>query len=254
MTEPLEEQPFFSHFAALRRLVLRSAIVVFVAFLLAVGFAKNLYTWLALPLEKALAGSGSAARFVALSPMEAWVVYFKLAFIAGIFIASPFIFWELWRFLAPALYRKERRSMLFFIAFSVLCFAGGAAFAYFIAFPMMFTYLLSIFVDTSISFWPSMSAYFSFTSSLLLAFGLIFELPVVLFLLVLWDIVELESLTAFRKYFIVAAFVVAAILTPPDPVSQISLGLPFILLYELSLLGIRLSRRLGSRRPRPESL
>ncbi|PID74651.1 MAG: twin-arginine translocase subunit TatC [Desulfobacterales bacterium] len=164
--------------------------------------------------------------------------YLKLALTAGVVAASPVIFSQIWRFVAPGLYRHEKRVLLPFVALSTLCFIGGAAFGYLVVFPPAFTFLVGYNNDFLVSL-PNVNEYFSLATRLLLAFGAIFELPLLMVFLAKAGVVNLSFLNRNRKYAILIDFIVAAILTPtPDVVNQLMMALPLMLLYEISVLAV----------------
>lgn len=169
--------------------------------------------------------------------------YLKLALVAGILLASPVIFHQIWRFIAPGLYRHEKRMLLPFSFISTLCFLGGAAFGYFVVFPPAFHFLISYsseFLDPM----PAVSEYFSLALRLLLAFGVIFELPVFMVFLAKLGIVNAPFLAENRKYAFLIAFIIAAIVTPtPDVVNQLLMAGPLVVLYEISIVAVRFFAR-----------
>jgi len=224
----LKEEPLLIHLAALRVFLVRSVLALLVTVGAAAFFAKPLFRLFSAPLERALPKD---AHFIATSPMEAWMVYFKISLLTGVFAAAPFIFWQLWKFLSPALYDKEKTIGIAFTLLSSICFIGGAVFAYYAVFPFCFAYFTSILEGTTIALMPRMDSYFTFAAQMVIAFGFIFELPLLVFFLAAWEIVSFASLRAFRKYFIV----IAAILTPPDGISQLVMAVPLLLLYEMGI-------------------
>jgi sec-independent protein translocase protein TatC len=173
---------------------------------------------------------------------EAFFTYLKVAFLAGLMLAAPVIIYEFWIFVAPGLYDKEKRLMLPIVFLSTFFFIGGALFGYFLVFPWGFKFFLGFASDT-IRPMPSMKEYLGFSAKLLLAFGLVFELPLVITFLARLGVVSVDFLKKNRKYAILLFFVVAAILTPPDVVTQIMMALPLIILYEISIIGARIFGR-----------
>jgi len=232
MTETEATFPLMNHLVELKKRLTICAIAISASFVLCLFFAKDLYAFLSLPLKQVLpAGS----FFIATHPIEAWLTYLKTAGLSSLFVSAPVLFYELWQFLSPGLYASEKKYTLAFVFFSSLLFVGGALFGYFVIFPFTFDYFLSVIVDTDIHFLPRMEDYLSFSFKMLLAFGLIFELPLFIVFLVLSGIVSVRQLISFQKYLIVCALVVGAILTPPDVISQILLSLPIIALYQVGL-------------------
>ena len=170
---------------------------------------------------------------------EAFFTYLKVAFLSGIILATPIIFYEFWMFVAPGLYDKEKRLMFPIVFLSTLFFVGGAFFGYFIVFPYGFKFFLG-FASETIRPLPSMREYLSFASKLLLAFGVVFELPLIITFLAKLGMVSVSFLKKNRKYAVLLFFVGAAILTPPDVVTQIMMALPLMVLYEISIVGAKI--------------
>ncbi len=226
------KQPFMSHLEELRKRLIACAIAVGVCFVGAYLVSRQLFGFLMLPLEKNLP-EGSTLIFTNLPEM--FFTYLKTAFIAGILIASPIIFYQLWMFVSPGLYYNEKKYIVPFVLSSTILFVGGALFGYFVVFPFGFKFFLG-FANESLKALPSVKEYFSFASKLLLAFGIVFELPVVIFFLTKIGIVTPAFLKKKRKYFILLAFIIAAILTPPDVITQFMMAVPLILLYETGIL------------------
>ncbi|MDB9823161.1 twin-arginine translocase subunit TatC [Deltaproteobacteria bacterium] len=227
-----EKQPFLSHLEELRARLIKCAISVGIGFLITYYFAKDLFRILISPLTKNLP-EGNGLIFTNLPEM--FFAYLKTAFIAGILLASPVIFYQIWQFIAPGLYKNEKRYVVPFVFFSTALFVGGAFFGYFIVFPFGFKFFLG-YANEYITALPSVKEYFSFSSKLLFAFGVVFELPVVIFFLSRIGLVTVAFLRKNRKYAILSTFLVGAILTPPDVVTQIMMAGPLILLYELGII------------------
>ncbi len=240
------ELPFISHLLELRTRLLRIVIVVVVLIGAVSPFANQLYTLLAGPLLKHLPKGG---QMIAIEVGAPFMAPFKLAAVVAIFIAIPYILYQIWGFIAPGLYKHERRMALPLVVTSTLLFYLGAVFAYFVVFPLMFTFLTST-VPEGVAMMTDINHYLDFTLSLFVAFGVAFETPVATFLLVWMGVISIEKLVAMRSYIIVAAFVIGAILSPPDPVSQTMMALPIWFLFELGLWSARLFMR---NRPAPET-
>jgi sec-independent protein translocase protein TatC len=170
---------------------------------------------------------------------EAFFTYLKVAFLAGLMLAAPVIIYEFWIFVAPGLYDKEKKLLLPIVFLSTFFFMGGALFGYFLVFPWGFKFFLGFATET-IRPMPSMKEYLGFSAKLLLAFGLVFELPLVITFLARLGIVSVDFLKKNRKYALLLFFLGAAILTPPDVVTQIMMALPLMLLYEISIIGARI--------------
>ena len=189
---------------------------------------------------------GSALVFI--NATEPFFTYLKIAAFGGLLLALPVIFWQIWRFVAPGLYGNEKRIALPFVLASCACFAVGTWFGFQYVFPMVFRFLVQFGTGGGdIQAMLSMGAYLSLSSKLLIAFGLVFELPIVIFFLARMGVVDHHWLSRHRKYAVLVAFVVGAILTPPDIISQLSLAVPFMLLYEV---GIVVARLFGKRSTR----
>ncbi|MGQ5702772.1 twin-arginine translocase subunit TatC [Sandaracinobacteroides sp. A072] len=234
--------PLIDHLIELRSRLLWSVAAILVAFFLCFAFARQIFTILVQPLAQA-----GQDRVIFTQVFEAFFVQVRVAFFGALMVSFPVIATQLWRFVAPGLYAKEKQALLPFLLATPFLFALGSSFAYFVAIPTALRFLLGFQGDLGAGITqealPSVGAYLSFIMQFLFAFGLAFLLPVLLMLLNRAGIVSLEQLRAFRRYFIVAAFVIAAIFTPPDVVSQLLLAIPLVLLYEISLVAIRFTER-----------
>ena len=231
-----DKQPFTAHLDELRTRLITCFIAVGIGFVAAYFFKEKLFYILVAPLQKVMK-SGDTLIYTHLP--EAFFTFLKTALIAGIMVASPVILFQFWMFIAPGLYDREKKIFIPILLLSIIFFIGGALFGYFIVFPFGFKFFLSFATDT-IRPMPSMKEYLGFASQLLLAFGLVFELPLVITFLARLGIVSVEFLKKNRKYAILLFFVVAAILTPPDVITQFMMAIPLIALYEISILGARL--------------
>ena len=234
-----EKLPFTGHLEELRKRLITCFIAIGIGFLISYGFKEQLFNILTRPLISVM-NEGDQLVFTGLP--EAFFTYLKVALLSGIMLAAPVIIYQFWIFVAPGLYSKERRILFPIIFLSSFFFVGGALFGYFIVFPFGFKFFLGFATET-IRPLPSMREYLSFSSKLLLAFGLAFELPLVITFLAKLGLVSVDFLKKNRKYAILLFFVGAAILTPPDVVTQVMLALPLMALYELSILGARLFGR-----------
>lgn len=235
-----EKAPFTEHLEELRKRLIISIIAVVVGFILAYSFKSRLFDLLMGPLKPLLEEGGDSMIFTSLP--EAFFTYLKVSLLAGIMVATPVLFYQFWMFIAPGLYTNERRLLLPIVTLSSFFFLGGALFGYFVVFPFGFKFFLSFSTDT-IRPMLSMKDYLSLSAKLLLAFGLVFELPLVLTALAKLGIVTVPFLKKNRKYALVLFFIGAAILTPPDVVSQVMMALPLMLLYEISIIGAKIFGR-----------
>ncbi len=231
-----EKLPFTSHLEELRKRLITVFIAVGVGFVIAFGFKERLFKILVQPLIKVMK-DGETLIYTGLP--EAFFTYLKVAFLAGIIVASPLILYQFWMFVAPGLYRNERRLMMPIVLLSSFFFVGGALFGYFIVFPWGFKFFLGFATET-IRPLPSMKEYFGFSAKLLLAFGLVFELPLVLTFMAKLGLVSVDFLKKNRKYALLLFFAGAAILTPPDVITQVMMALPLMVLYEISIIGARI--------------
>ena len=228
--------PFTGHLEELRRRLIVCFIAVGIGFVLSYGFKEKLFQILTRPLISVME-TGDKLIFTGLP--EAFFTYLKVAFLSGIILSTPILFYEFWMFVAPGLYNKEKRLMFPIVFLSTLFFVGGSFFGYFIVFPYGFKFFLG-FASETIQPLPSMREYLSFASKLLLAFGVVFELPLVITFLAKLGMVSVSFLKKNRKYALLLFFVGAAILTPPDVVTQVMMALPLMVLYEISIVGARI--------------
>ena len=231
-----EKIPFTAHLEELRSRLIKIFIAVGIGFAASYGFKEKLFEILVQPLVKVME-EGDHLIFTGLP--EAFFTYLKVSLLAGIMLASPIILYQFWMFVAPGLYQKERRLMGPIVLLSSFFFIAGALFGYYIVFPWGFKFFLG-FATESIRPLPSMKEYLAFSAKLLLAFGLVFELPMVLTFMARLGIVSVDFLKRNRKYALLLFFAGAAILTPPDIVTQVMMALPLMVMYELSIFGARI--------------
>jgi len=232
--------PLTSHLQELRKRLILSFIAIGVGFIFCYAFSDTLFDILAEPLLHVMPAGGS---LIFISVAEAFFTYMKVGFIGGIILASPVVLYQVWAFVAPGLYRHEKRYVVPFVLLGSFFFALGIFFAYYVALPIGFKFLLGYATDF-IKPMPNMKEYLSFSMKFLLVFGLVFEFPVVLLLLTRIGVIDAKMLAKQRKYAILLIFIFAAVVTPPDVISQVIMALPLIGLYELSIL---LSRVFGKR-------
>ncbi len=228
------EQPFVTHLVELRDRLIRAVFAIGIAFIaLAIYPSPSaLYDLLAMPLVEHLP---KGATLIATNPISPFMVPIKVTMLAAFMLALPVVLYQIWAFVAPGLYQHEKRLVLPLIISSTLLFFMGVAFCYFFVFGKVFTFIQE-FAPKSITAAPDIEAYLSFVLNMFVAFGAAFEVPVVLVILVRMGMVSIEKLRDFRSYFIVIAFVIAAVVTPPDVVSQLALAIPMCLLYEVGIV------------------
>ena len=240
---PDSEQPFVSHLIELRDRVLRMVLAVLLVFVALMPFANRLFTFLSGPLTRVLPEDSS---LIAIEVAAPFLIPFKLALVASIFIAMPYILYQVWGFVAPGLYQNERRLAFPLVVSSTALFYAGAAFAYFVVFPLVFAFLTGV-APEGVSVMTDIGKSLDFVLTLFFAFGVAFEIPVATFVLVWIGVTTPEALAAKRPYVVVGVFVVGMLLTPPDVISQTLLALPMWMLFEL---GIVFSRRFLRNRQR----
>lgn len=224
----------FQFLIELRSRLILSLIVLFFFFSFCIYFSKDLYSWLASPLLKFL----PEGHLIATQIVSPIFVPFKLAFAVSFILAIPFFLYQIWRFISPALYGYERKLIWPFLFTSTFLFYAGMGFAYFIIFPLLFHFLAQV-APTGVILSPDIGAYLDFTLKLLLIFGVLFEIPILMVLLILMQITTREGLIKFRSYAIILAFVLGMLLAPPDVFSQVIVAVPIWLLYELGIFLIR---------------
>ena len=248
--------PFLQHLGELRERVRNAAIAFMLAFLACWYFAKDIFAWLCAPLfdiwyahcdlgegpgciGHGLVKAGTSwgpPKLIYTGLTQPFWVDMSLAMWAGIFVASPMIFWQLWKFIAPGLYKRERKIGVTFAITSALFFASGALFCFYLALPKLYNFLLS-YNSRDLQSLPNIQEYLDLTRDSMLAFGAIFELPLLIYFLAMIGLVTHRSLWRFSRWFIVLSFIIGAILTPgPDVVSQFMMALPMIALYNISIL------------------
>ena len=238
-----EQLPFTEHLEELRKRLMIAAGSWFVAFIACYSFAERLFEFISDPVRAALP-EGSSLVFI--TATEPFFTYLKIGAIAGVLVALPVIFWQIWGFVAPGLYAHEKKYAIPFVFASCLCFGLGTYFGFVFVFPTIFTFLIKFGTGSGeINAMLSMGSYLSLSSKLLFAFGLVFELPIVIFFLARIGVVDYHWLAKNRKYALLSAFVLGALLTPPDVISQTAIALPFIILYEV---GIWIARFFGKKK------
>ena len=232
------QETFISHLVELRQRLVRAIVAVLGVFLVVAYWTKDIYTFLAKPLLSVLP---AGASMIATDVTTTFFVPVKVSMLVAFMIALPYVLYQMWAFVAPGLYQNEKRLVVPLLASSTLLFFVGMAFAYFLVFPMAFRFFAD-FTPAGVTMATDIDKYFSFVLTMFVVFGIAFEVPVVEVLLVKIGVVTVQQLRDVRRYVIVAIFVVAAVVTPPDVFSQLALAIPLCILYEL---GIILAKILG---------
>jgi sec-independent protein translocase protein TatC len=238
--EDLAEGTLMSHLLELRNRLMKAMLGLLITFIPCAVYANELFTLIAQPLIDKLPEGTS---LIATSVVSPFMTPFKVAFYVGLFLAMPVVIYQVWAFVAPGLYRREKHFAVPLLVSSVILFYVGAVFAYFAVFPMMFSYLVGT-APAGVSYMPDMASYLDFVLTLFFAFGVAFEMPVAVVLLVLTGLVKVETLGKNRGYVIIGIFVVAAFLTPPDAISQTIMAVPMYLLYEGGLFMARVMQKM----------
>ena len=231
------------HLMELRTRLVRAGLAVLIVFIVLFPWARDWYALLAQPMIEVLPAGG---QMIATDVVGVFLVPMKVALLVAFLVALPYVLYQIWAFVAPGLYSHEKRLALPLVASSVLLFFTGMAFAYFLVFPTVFGFMAQV-APEGVAWMTDIEKYLSFVMGTFVAFGVAFEVPVIVVVLVLSGVVELSTLKEWRSYVIVGAFVVAAIFTPPDVVSQLMLAIPLCLLYELGMLMARFVRKLPAR-------
>ncbi|QFT56906.1 twin-arginine translocase subunit TatC [Microbulbifer sp. THAF38] len=239
-------QPFIDHLIELRDRLLRTLLVVVVLFACLVPFASDIYNFIANPLQERLVGD---AGMIATEVTSTFLTPFKTTFIVSFFIAIPFVLYQAWAFIAPGLYKNEKRIAIPILVTSVFLFYAGVAFAYFVVFPILFDFFVGS-AHADIKVMPDMRSYLDLVLKLFFAFGFAFEIPIATVLLIWSGAVDAKTLGSKRPYVIVGCFLIGMLLTPPDVISQSLLALPMWLLFEV---GILFGRWITSRRSKEQA-
>lgn len=250
--EDLAEGSLISHLVELRNRLLRAVIAVFVMFIPCAFFSNELFTLVAEPLiEKMPVGTS----MIATSLVSPFLTPLKLALFVALFLAMPYVLYQAWAFVAPGLYKHEKRFAMPLLASSIVLFYCGAAFAYFVVFPLMFTFFTTA-TPAGVQMMTDMANYLDFVLLLFFAFGVAFEIPVATVLLAATGMVSVETMAKNRGYVLLGIFVVAAFLTPPDAISQTMMAVPMYALYEIGIVGSRVlvrQREKASEQPSPSA-
>jgi sec-independent protein translocase protein TatC len=245
VTKNDKEGGFISHITELRSRLIHSFIFLFIFFIFCYFFAEYLYGFLVEPYSQAVKNDSIERRLIFTALQETFLTYLKVAFFASFFITSPFILIQIWKFIAPGLYDHEKIAIMPYLVITPILFFLGGALVYYLIMPLAIKFFLSfestgLVTNLPIQLEAKVSEYLSLIMKLIFAFGLSFQLPVVLSLLARVGVVDSEFLKKRRKYVVVIIFTAAAILTPPDPITQIGLAIPLLILYELSIFSVRL--------------
>ena len=236
--------PLVEHLIELRQRLLRSVIAIAIAFVACFYFADDIFNLLIIPYERA-GGEERDIKLIFTAPQEYFFTQLKLGLFGAMFLAFPIIANQLYKFIAPGLYRHERRAFLPYLVATPILFVLGAALVYFLIMPLALGFFLSMeqageVGKATIELLPKVNEYLSLVMTLIFAFGLVFQLPVALTLLARAGLIGSETLKTKRKYAVVMTFIAAAVLTPPDPISQLGLAIPTLLLYEVSIQAVRM--------------
>lgn len=223
---------FISHLVELRNRVMKASIAIIIVFLCLMPWAGNIYDWLAMPMMLALP---TGSKMIATGVITPFLIPVKVTLLLAFLIALPIVLYQAWAFIAPGLYTHEKKLIAPLVISSSLLFIIGVAFCYFFVFGVIFKFI-NEFAPKSISVAPDIESYFGFVMTLFIAFGMTFEVPIVVIVLVRMGVVTVEKLKEMRPYIIVGAFVIAAIVTPPDIMSQLLLAVPLCLLFEVGLI------------------
>ena len=227
----LKKMPIVQHLVELRSSVLRSVIAIVVFFLMLFPFANEIYTFIANPIVQAIPGS----NLIAIGVISPFLTPLKMSLILAVYIAMPYLLYQIWIFAAPALYRHEKKLILPLVVSSALLFYTGLLFSFYIVFPVIFNFLSSV-GPSSVDFAPDIQYYLDFILKVSFAFGVAFEVPIATILLIMFGVTTAEKLKKNRAYIIIGSFVLGMILTPPDIISQFLIAIPMWLLFEAGLI------------------
>ena len=243
--EKVKQTSFIGHLTELRSRLVKSFIYLFIFFVICYFFAENIYAFLVEPYAEAVKDDEINRRLIFTALHETFITYLKVAFFAAMFISSPIILTQIWKFVAPGLYKNEKKALLPYLIATPTLFLLGGMLVYYLVMPLAIKFFLSFETSAQISNLPiqleaKVNEYLSLIMKLIFAFGISFQLPVLLTLLARVGFIDSEYLKKRRKYVIIIIFIMAAILTPPDPITQIGLGIPLLILYELSILSVKI--------------
>ena len=245
MTKSENDGGFISHLAELRKRLIQSFVFLIIFFIACYFFAEHLYGFLVEPYAKAVKDDGTERRLIFTALQETFLTYLKVSFFAAFFVTCPFILMQIWKFIAPGLYKHEKIAIVPYLILTPILFFLGGMLVYYLIMPLAIKFFLSfessgLTTGLPIQLEAKVNEYLSLVMKLIFAFGISFQLPVVLSLLARIGIVDSKFLKERRKYVVVIIFTVAALLTPPDPITQIGLAIPLLILYELSIISVNI--------------
>ncbi len=248
MSKNQTEGGFFSHLVELRKRLIHSLIFLSVFFVICYYFSEYIYGFLVDPYAQAVKNDDTNRRLIFTALQETFLTYLKVSFFASFFITSPFILIQIWKFIAPGLYDEEKSAIMPYLVITPILFLLGGMLVYYLIMPLAIKFFLSfesagLSTSLPIQLEAKVNEYLSLVMKLIFAFGLSFQLPVVLSLLARIGVIDSEFLKQRRRYVVVIIFAAAALLTPPDPVTQIGLAIPLLLLYELSIISVKIIER-----------
>ena len=243
--EENKKSSFVENLTELRSRLVKSIIYIFIFFIVCYFFAENIYSFLVAPYADAVKDDENNRRMIFTALHETFITYLKVAFFAAMFVTSPLILTQIWKFVAPGLYKDEKRALLPYLIATPTLFLLGGMLVYYLIMPLAIKFFLTFETSSQLNNLPiqleaKVNEYLSLIMRLIFAFGISFQLPVLLSLLARVGFVDSEYLKKRRKYVIIIIFAVAALLTPPDPITQIGLGIPLLILYELSILSVKI--------------
>ena len=243
--ENINQSSFIGHLTELRSRLVKSIIYLFIFFIICYFFAEDIYSFLVKPYAEAVKDDEVNRRLIFTALHETFITYLKVAFFTAMFVSSPIILTQIWKFIAPGLYKNEKRALLPYLIATPTLFLLGGMLVYYLVMPLAIKFFLTFETSAQVSGLPiqleaKVNEYLSLIMRLIFAFGISFQLPVLLSLLARVGFIDSEYLKKRRKYVIVIIFIAAAILTPPDPITQIGLGIPLLILYELSILSVKI--------------
>ena len=257
MNHDVNENSFISHLAELRKRLINSFIFLIIFFIGCYFFAEHIYGFLVEPFAKAVQNDGSQRRLIFTALQETFLTYLKVSFFTAFFITCPFILMQIWKFIAPGLYKHEKNAIIPYLVLTPVLFFLGGTLVYYLIMPLAIKFFLSfesagLNTNLPIQLEAKVNEYLSLIMKLIFAFGLSFQLPIVLSLLARIGFIDAKFLRERRKYVVVIIFAAAAILTPPDPITQIGLAVPLLLLYELSIFSVNIIEANNLKREREE--